>query len=298
MMLKLNKTVAIKTEHNMADNPMLETEAQIIKELSGVRGIPQLHDYLNYKDFKVLSMPLYGFSLAHLKHYLGGKFSLWTTCMVGLKLIDRLKDVHNRGFIHRDIKPHNVVIGREDPTEIFLIDFGLAKRFVDPKTKLHIPLKTHPRVVGTAKYISLRCHYGYESSRRDDLESLVYVLIYLATGTLPWKHDGQVTRSKLEQIKQTKSIKASDICAGLPREFHKMLRITRNLGFKEDPDYCELKKLLRRVISKAKTKKADLQLDWVEKQELLPKKYGFSKSKKGGRPQSCKRVQEYPKLRL
>ena len=156
----LNQTVAIKTEGFNATHPMLDNETSILKTLSGVSGIPEVIDSFDFKKYKILVMPLYGYSLAHLRHYLGGKFSLFTTAIIGIQAISRLKEIHAKGYIHRDIKPHNFVISQEDPTKLYLIDFGLSKRFRSKETGEHIPLIKYSKVVGTAKYISIYAHSG------------------------------------------------------------------------------------------------------------------------------------------
>jgi serine/threonine protein kinase len=103
-------------------------------------------------------------------------------------MIDRIELLHRANLLHRDIKPDNFVIGRDDKAdEVFIIDFGLAKRYRDPRTHSHIPYRDDKNLTGTARYASINSHLGIESSRRDDLESLCYVLIYFAKGHLPWQ---------------------------------------------------------------------------------------------------------------
>ena len=214
-------------------------------------------------------------------------------------MITRLKDLHERGYVHRDLKPHNFVIGQEDPNKIYMIDYGLAKRYYDLKTKQHISLQSYSRVVGTARYISLRCHYGQESSRRDDMESLIYMLIHFATGTLPWRNSGKIDRRMLEKIKNLKkNLKLSDICQGCPKEFQKFLKMVRNMGFRDTPDYNRLSKLLKNVIYKIKGKKEVIELDWIRHENKLPKKYSSSVKprKKAKRHHSARKSLKYPKL--
>ena len=105
------------------------------------------------------------------------RFSISTTINIGLQIINRLEMIHRKGFLHRDIKANNFMVGkREKIKTVFIIDFGLAKRYKDMKTGKHIPLKSGKSLVGTARYASIASHDGFEQCRRDDLESLAYLL--------------------------------------------------------------------------------------------------------------------------
>ena len=107
--------------------------------------------------------------------------------MFGIQALDRIEHIQSNDFLHRDIKPDNFLIGNKEPNIIYMIDFGLAKRFRNPKTGAHIPWKDGKNLTGTARYASLNTHLGYEQSRRDDLEWLAYVMLYFVKGKLPWQ---------------------------------------------------------------------------------------------------------------
>merc|ERR1712166_935578 len=120
------------------------------------------------------------------------KFSLETVCMVACEMLTVLEAVHRRGFIHRDVKLSNIMAGCSHMAELWLIDYGLARRYVC-QGGAHIPLKKGKNIIGTIWYASLNMHKGLEPSRRDDLESLCYSMMQLTTGALPWQmHPGDI----------------------------------------------------------------------------------------------------------
>ena len=165
-------------------------------------------------------------------------------------MLNRLEFIHSRHIIHRDIKPENFLIGKGKKNSIlYICDFGLAKRFRDKKTGMHIPHKEGKKFTGTACYASIYTHLGSEQSRRDDLESLAYILIYLSKGTLPWK-SLKVKNKKERQAKiLSKKINTNndELCSGLPKEFSQFLQTIRDLHFEQRPDYDYLRGLLNKM---------------------------------------------------
>lgn len=123
--------------------------------------------------------------------------------MLGDQMLQRIEFVHNNSFIHRDIKPDNFLMGSGANQHIlYIIDFGLSKRFIDPRTGEHIPYRDGKSLTGTARYASLNTHIGQEQSRRDDIESIAFVMVYFLKGKLPWQ--GVVAKDKDDKYKKIK----------------------------------------------------------------------------------------------
>jgi len=155
--------------------------------------------------------------------------------MVLIQCIQRIEFLHSRDFIHRDIKPENFLIGLGKKSHlVYTIDFGLAKRYKDPKTGAHIVFKENKGMTGTARYASLNVHFGYELSRRDDLEAIGYMIAYFVRkGHLPWM--GLKAKTKNEKNTVIKDSKANttfeELFDGHPVELMKYMKYCRALAF-------------------------------------------------------------------
>mmetsp|Transcript_126909 Transcript_126909/g.179047 ORF Transcript_126909/g.179047 Transcript_126909/m.179047 type:complete len:220 (+) Transcript_126909:59-718(+) len=182
-----NEIVALKREDSKSKHAQLNQEQRILKALNPAVGIPIHYWYGSEQGYNILVMSLLGPSLEDLFNLCGRKFSLKTVLMLADQMIARVEYIHSKNYIHRDIKPDNFLIGLgKNSHVVYAIDFGLAKRFRDARTTQHIPYRENKNLTGTARYASINAHLGIEQSRRDDLEAIGYVLIYLLKGYLPW----------------------------------------------------------------------------------------------------------------
>lgn len=240
--------VAIKLEDVTSKHPQLHIESKFYRVMAGGIGIPQLKWFGTEGDYNIIVMDLLGPSLEDLFNFCNRKFTLKTVLLLADQLISRIEFIHSRDYIHRDIKPDNFLMGLGDRGNlVYIIDFGLAKRYRDPKSRQHIRYRTGKNLTGTARYASLNTHLGIEQSRRDDLESLGYVLMYFNRGSLPWQGlKANTKRQKYERISEKKiSTTLEELCRGYPAEFIAYLTYCRELRFDEDPDYVYLRSLLR-----------------------------------------------------
>lgn len=242
---------AIKVEKQ---GSRLEYEVELYKLLSKTRGIPKIKWFGKIDDSRILIMEFLGPSLDDLYGFCKNQFCLKTVCMVALQIIDRIEFLHSNNIIHRDIKPDNFLIGtKQNKNIIYLIDFGLSKRYVNSQG-VHIPYQKKKGFTGSFRYSSIRNHKGIEQSRRDDLESIGYMLIYFLKGRLPWQGlQGQTKEERLHNIYSVKrSTSLEDLCDRLPVEILHYMKYCRLLRFTEQPDYEYLKGLFINIFIRFK----------------------------------------------
>ncbi|VVT48448.1 uncharacterized protein SAPINGB_P001784 [Magnusiomyces paraingens] len=257
--------VAIKLESIRARHPQLEYEARVYKALVGGVGIPFVRWYGSECDYNALVIDLLGPSLEDLFNFCNRKFSYKTVLLLADQLICRLEFIHAKSFIHRDIKPDNFLMGlNRRGNQVNVIDFGLAKKFRDPRTHIHIPYREHKNLTGTARYASVHTHLGIEQSRRDDIESLTYMLIYFCRGSLPWQGLKATTKKqKYDRIMEKKMSTSSDVLTrGLPVEISLFLNYARSLRFDDLPDYVYLRRLIRDLFNRSNYR-YDYVFDWT-----------------------------------
>lgn len=217
-----NEEVAIKLECTKTKHPQLHIESKIYRLLQGGVGIPSLKWCGGEGDYNVLVMELLGPSLEDLFNFCSRKFGLKTVLLLADQTISRIEYMHSKNFIHRDIKPDNFLMGlAKKGNLVYIIDFGLAKKFRDPRTHQHIAYRENKNLTGTARYASINTHMGVEQSRRDDLESLGYVFMYFNRGSLPWQGlKAQTKRQKYERISEKKmATGVEELCKGFPSNY-------------------------------------------------------------------------------
>ncbi|TXG68518.1 hypothetical protein EZV62_003453 [Acer yangbiense] len=246
--IQTNEEVAIKLENVKTKHPQLHYESKLYKILQGGIGVPYVKWFGVEGDYNVLVIDLLGPSLEDLFNFCSRKLSLKTVLMLADQMINRVEFVHSKSFLHRDIKPDNFLMGLgRHANKVYVIDFGLAKRYRDNATHQHIPYRENKNLTGTARYASMNTHLGIEQSRRDDLESLGYVLMYFLRGSLPWQGlKAGTKKQKYEKISEKKvSTSIEALCRGYPTEFASYFHYCRSLRFDDKPDYAYLKRLFR-----------------------------------------------------
>ena len=276
--IKDNEPIFIKIEKENLFYNFLECEAYCLINLKGF-GIPKIISYGRNGRYNILIEELLGMSLYELwkLRKKKEKSNIKNVCMVALQILDRLEYIHSKNYIHRDIKPQNFVNGRNDPNIIYIIDFGFSHQYRSSRTGKHIKYKNRKLTIGSLSYLSINGNMGYEQSRRDDLESLGYMLIFLATGNLPWF---EIEKSKINkklkyyQIALLKNaLSAEKLCEGLPEEFTKYINYVRKLDFEEDPNYVYLRSLFSSILVKNQEKN-DLNFFWNIKQNNIKNNEG------------------------
>lgn len=233
--IKINNksiTVAAKVEKKDVSNPRLEIELGVYKKLQNVSCVPHLYKYDETDDFRILFIELLGPCLDSMVN----KIDLATLLTIAIDGITILKNIHDASIIHRDIKPNNFLLDKEYD-KLKIIDFGLSKKYL--VNGEHIPFRKGRSLIGTARYASINMHLGIEPSRRDDLESFGYMLVYLYKKKLPWQ--GIRATAGKDQITMIGDIKMSTslsiLCRDMPVCFMKFIEYCRELKFDSMPDY-------------------------------------------------------------
>ena len=247
-----NKLYVIKFEGKNRKYNLLQNEATIMSYLH-CPGIPAVISYECSSEYNILVMELMGKSLEEIfENFIFKKMSVRCVCNIGYQIIEILEFIHNKNIIHRDIKPDNFVIGRNYKKKyIYLLDFGLSKKYRCSETLKHYTLLKNKNLIGTARYASINALNGLTQSRRDDLEAVGYLLLYFLRGKLPWQGIHVKTKEERNMKIMQKKIdtSAQQLCKGFPLEFERYVEYTRNLQYEENPDYKYLKNLFLNVLN-------------------------------------------------
>ena len=261
--LSKEEYVAIKLEIRDQNDIILERETYILYMLKGL-GIPQVIAYGHNLKYNILIQELLGKSLDNLLFDKKYKFSLKDSCMAGIQILDRLEYIHNKGIIHRDIKADNFLIGIKKKEIIYIIDFGLAKQYLNNKTGKHVKYCVNKKWSGTSRFASANTLKGIEPSRRDDMESFCYLLLYLMKGSLPWDQINEPSEiNEILIIYKMKEYMPADIMfKDLPWQMSEFYKYCKNLNFEQKPNYNYLRKLLINILEYI-GEKNDLYFSWI-----------------------------------
>ena len=220
--------------------------------------------------------------------------------MISIQILDRLEYIHSKNVIHRDIKSDNFLIGRKDPYIVYLIDFGLAHKYRSSRTGKHIQFKKVNKIFGSYRFMSRYANSSYELSRRDDLESFGYMIIYLATNYLPWISTQNLKLKKKILIEAIYKLKNSatpeQLCKGLPEEFVEIIKYIRNLEFEQDPDYDYLKGLFISILSRMEQRNDSL-FSWIITKKKRSKHMSEEKSYDIWKRRETSQIRLYNKIK-
>ena len=287
--------VAIKVEERYKMDKNLETECYFLFSLKGL-GIPKVISFGHNKEYDILVMPLLGKSLHEIQSTKNFNFEFKDLCLMAIQIIERIQWVHSQKIIHRDIKPDNFLIGLDDPNIIYLIDFGLSKKYRSSITGNHIKCTRIKKFVGSLRYASINALRLREQSRRDDLESIGYMLIYLIKGKLPWdniKIDNKRT-SYLKFSQYKKNISPELLCNNLPEEFLDYVKYVRNLNFEDEPDYNYLKSLFQIMLNKQGFEEKKIFFSWINENNIsrIKKEINLSKRTSSSRGRILNKIRK------
>ena len=262
-----NQKVAIKFEDRDIASPQLTLEWYFYNRLGKHEGIPVIHCFLPVPEtgYHCFVMQFLGKSLDNRLELCGNKFSVKTTLQIVIKILDIIEYVHDRGIIHRDIKPDNFVFGDLESNQdkrLYIIDFGLAKEYRD-ETGRHVPKKAGGILLGTIRYMSINAHMKVQQSRKDDLEAVAYMVLYMLRGNLPWEGIKVKDRQERNKIilEKKASISIDDLTTGIPPVFATFLRETRSLRFEQRPEYDRWRKMFTNYARDQKIRLNDM-FDW------------------------------------
>ena len=282
MRLKDKSVFAMKTEKKYIKEEYLESEAYYLFTLQGGFGIPKLITFGQTKYYKILIETLLDKSLYNIFISQEKNCNIVDACLIGIQILERLEFIHSKNIVYKDVKPENFLIGIKDPNVIYVVDFGLCKKYRSSKTGKHLLPKLTGKFTGTVVYASTNALIGKETSRRDDLISLGYMLIVLLKRNLPlnisFRNFNKEKFFNMLNLKKT----GDKIYQGIPKEIGEFVKYAKNLKFEQDPDYSYLRSLFTKVLMTITFNYKTLTFSWIEsKNEKLigiPRNHSFRKT--------------------
>ncbi|OMJ88907.1 hypothetical protein SteCoe_9007 [Stentor coeruleus] len=243
---KTGNKVVIKYEKNPVGS-YLQKEVRLLNDFYSVPGFIQV---LSQGSFRGKNFAVYNYLGKSLQTKLvesNGRFSLACVLKISEEVLDKIHKFHTIGYVHNRISPKNILTGYElDWQSLFIVSFAYSSVFMDFDRKRHVAIKKNALKDKNTLYSSVNIDEGYTSSRRDDLESFIYMLIHFLQGYLPW--DPSKTDENVYKIK--KNISVNELCQNCPIEFKTILQYIKNLKFNEDPDYEMLKNTFKTIAEK------------------------------------------------
>lgn len=284
--LQTNEDVAIKIESSEIQSYQLYNESTIYNILDGSINIPKIYwfgtfstpkksaiNYINKinKTTNVMAFELLGKSLKNLFNECNRRFSLKTVLMIVDQMLSTIQIVHSHHYVHRDLKPENFAVGLGNKqNQIYMIDFGLSHKYRDPQTLEHKPCLTNAKAAGTPRYTSINALKGLDQSRRDDMESLLYIWVYFLKGSLPWMgipyNEKDPNRKYMTILHIKKHYPIEQLCSELPEEFVKYFNEVRSLKYRDEPDYAGYRKMFRDLFIELGYT-YDYEYDWIIKEK-------------------------------
>ena len=249
---KTSERFAMKIEKRDSRFRLLEQECYNLFSVKGL-GIPELITFGRLNNYNILIEEFLGKSLNQMFIENNFKFSLKDICLISIQLTDRIELIHSKTLIHRDIKPENFLIGNKNPNIIYLTEFGLCAKYCSSKTRKHILPGFRGTFTGTLRYSSANAQRGNQQSRRDDLESLGYTILFFMKGKLPWMNLENIFNEKelyLKTYSMKKFISVERLCKGLPPEIKEYFKYVKLLKFQEEPNYDYLRSLFIDLLKK------------------------------------------------
>jgi serine/threonine protein kinase len=226
-------------EPNTSEQKSLKNETRVYQYLNGCQGIPNIRWFGTDSNANYMVIDLLGVSLTQMIKTDQKNLSLAVIAKIAIQMIDILQGIHDKGMVHRDLKPDNFLL---HPTkgidQIYLIDFGVCKTYLQSDVNEHIEMRKTSAMIGTPNFASIHSHHFMELSRRDDLESLVYTLLFLYFGNLHWSY--QPNTSREEMMKQKMELIENQNEKN-PPIFIELLKCVQKLDFKQRPFYEKYK---------------------------------------------------------